>query len=175
MNLFIVKKVISGILLLLWCLPAKAQAPKPSQHGTVSQQIAGTKITIEYNRPVARGRELFGSLVRWGRVWNPGADDATNIAISTDVEINGAKLAAGTYSLWAEPQPDRWTIIFSKAHPVFHVPYPAGQEALRVSAIPRKGDHMETLAFYFPAVDGKKSELVLHWGTVVVPLSLTVP
>jgi len=34
---------------------------------------------------------------------------------------------------------------------------------------------METLAFYFPVVDGRKAELVLHWGTVVVPLSIEVP
>ena len=152
-----------------------AQAPRPSQHGSVSQQIADTRGTIEYNRPVARGRKLFGALVPWGRIWNPGADAATNIAFSTDVKVNGQPLAAGTYSLWAEPEPDRWTIIFSRAYPAFHTPYPAGQDALRVSVTPRTGEHMETLSFYFPVVDGKKAELVLHWGTVVVPLQLEVP
>ncbi|MBI3895807.1 MAG: DUF2911 domain-containing protein [Acidobacteria bacterium] len=160
---------------IILCLPLAAQAPRPSQHGSVSQQIADTLVILEYNRPVARGRELFGKLVPWGRIWNPGADDATSITLSTDVQVNGQKLASGTYSLWAEPQPDRWTIIFSRAHPVFHVPYPAGKDALRVMATPRTGQHMETLAFYFPAVDGKKAELVLHWGTVVVPLELEVP
>ena len=152
-----------------------AQAPRLSQHGSVSQQIADTRVTIEYNRPVARGRKLFGALVPWGLIWNPGADAATNIAFSTDVKMNGQALAAGTYSLWAEPQPDRWTIIFSRAYPAFHTPYPAGQEALRVSLTPRTGEHMETLAFYFPVVDGKRAELVLHWGTVVVPLQLEAP
>ena len=34
---------------------------------------------------------------------------------------------------------------------------------------------METLAFYFPVVNGKHAELVLHWGTVVVPLAIDVP
>ena len=152
-----------------------AQTPRPSQHGSVSQQIAGTRVTIEYNRPVARGRELFGALVPWGRVWNPGADNATTITLSTSLQVNGQTLASGTYSLWAEPQPERWTIIFSRAHPVWHTPYPAGKDALRVSAIPRAGPHMETLAFYFPVVEGKHAELVLHWGTVVVPLQLEVP
>lgn len=89
--------------------------------------------------------------------------------------MNGQTLEAGTYSLWTEPQPDHWTIIFSRAYPAFHTPYPAGQEALRVAVTPRAGEHMETLAFYFPVVDGKKAELVLHWGTVVVPLQLEVP
>jgi Protein of unknown function (DUF2911) len=150
-------------------------APKPSQHGSVSQRIGETTITIEYNRPVARGRELFGSLVPWGRVWCPGADDGTIIELSTDVKINGETLAAGTYSIWTEPQPDRWTVIFSRSHPVWHTRYPAGQDALRVQSTPRTASHMETLAFYFPMVDGKKAELVLHWGTLVVPMSLEVP
>lgn len=154
---------------------AGAQTVKPSQRGTVSQRIASTLVSIDYSRPVARGRALFGALVPYGRVWNPGADDATNITLSTDLKVNGQALSAGTYSVWAEPQADKWTIIFSRAHPVFHTPYPAGRDALRVTATPRSGAHMETLAFYFPVVDGKKAELALHWGTVVVPLQLEVP
>jgi hypothetical protein len=150
-------------------------AIKPSQHGSVAQRISQTTVRIEYNRPVARGRELFGALVPWGRVWCPGADEGTIIELSTEVTINGEALAAGSYSIWTEPHPERWTVIFNRATSVWHTRYPAGQDALRVPATPRTGPHMETLAFYFPIVDGKKAELVLHWGTVVVPLSLEVP
>src|SRR6476620_6215105 len=77
--------------------PGWAQAPRPSQHGSVSQQVANTTITVDYNRPVARGRSLFGSLVPYGRVWCPGADYCTTIQLSTDVKVNDQKLAAGTY------------------------------------------------------------------------------
>jgi hypothetical protein len=146
-----------------------------SQHGSVSQHVGGTTITIEYNRPVARGRDLFGALVPWGRVWCPGADTCTSIEISTEVKVAGQPLAAGSYSLWAEPQREQWTIIFNKSTPVFHTRYPAGQDALRVQATPKSGPHMETLAFYFPVVDGKHAELDLHWGTTIVPLAIDVP
>jgi Protein of unknown function (DUF2911) len=152
-----------------------AQKPRPSQHGEVSQTINDTVITIDYNRPVARGRKLFGALVPWGRNWCPGADAATAITLTTDVVVNGKKLAAGSYTLWANPNPEEWTIIFSNAYPAFHTPYPAGRDALRITAKPRAGDHMETLSFYFPLVDGKRAELVLHWGTVMVPLEFEVP
>jgi hypothetical protein len=141
----------------------------------VAQRVADTRVTIEYNRPVARGRELFGVLVPYGRIWQPGADTATTISVSTDVKVNGETLAAGTYSLWTEPGAEKWTIIFNKGHPVWHTNYPAGQDVLRLTVTPRKGEHMETLAYYFPIVDGKKAELVLHWGTVVVPMSIEVP
>lgn len=148
---------------------------RPSQHGTVSQRIADTKITVEYNRPVARGRELFGKLVPWGRIWCPGADDATTIEVSTALEIDGKELPAGKYSLWTEPKPERWDVMFNRNHAVWHTRYPEGQDALRLQVTPRTGSHMETLAFYFPVVDGKKGELVLHWGTVVVPMTIEVP
>jgi hypothetical protein len=153
------------------------QAPRirPSQHGTVSQHVADTTITIDYNRPVARGRELFGALVPWGRVWCPGADECTTLAVSTDVKIDGQALPSGTYSLWALPEQERWTMIVNKVQPVFHTRYPTGQDVLRIQTTPRTGSQMETLAFYFPVVDGKHAELVLHWGTTVVPLEIEVP
>ena len=146
-----------------------------SQRGAVMQRVADTTITIDYSRPVARGRELFGKLVPYGKIWCPGADDATNIEVSTAVKIDGQDLPAGKYSVWAEPQPDKWTVIFNRNHAVWHTRYPEGQDALRVQATPRNGSHMETLAFYFPVVEGRKAELVLHWGTVQIPLSIDVP
>jgi hypothetical protein len=148
---------------------------KPSQHGTVSQRIADTTITVEYNRPVARGRELFGRLVPYGRIWCPCADDATTVEVSTGVMIEGKELPAGRYSLWTDPAAERWTVIFNKNASAWHTRYPEGQDALRVQVTPRTGSHMETLAFYFPVVDGKKAELALHWGTVVVPVKIEVP
>jgi hypothetical protein len=138
------------------------------------QLVASTRIEIEYGRPVARGRELFGALVRWDRVWNPGADSATTVSFSTDVRVNGKELAAGRYSLWTIPGPEAWTVIFSRAQPVWHLPYPEGQDALRIAVPARQGEHMETLAFYFPVVDGYAATLHLHWGTTVVPLSIRV-
>lgn len=167
--------VAAGLTALAFRSSGWAQAPRPSQHGSVAQQVANTAITIEYNRPVARGRTLFGSLVPYGRVWCPGADSCTTIQLSTDVKMNGQALARGTYSIWAEPQADRWTMIFNSAQPVFHTRYPADKDVLRVQVTPRQGSQMETLAFYFPVVDGNHAELVLHWGTVVVPLSIDVP
>jgi DUF2911 family protein len=152
--------------------PAHAQEPRRSQRAAVMQMIGTTRVEITYSRPVARGRTLFGSLVPWGRIWNPGADTATAIAVSAPVLVNGARLPAGTYSVWVIPGEREWTVIFSRAHPVWHVPYRDGREALRVRAVPERGAHMETLAFYFPVVDGLHAVLHFHWGDVVVPLRI---
>ena len=147
-----------------------------SQAAAVSQRIANTEITITYSRPVARGRALFGALVPFDQVWNPGADQATAIALTRDVRVNDRPLAAGKYSVWAIPRTDRWTVIFNKAADVYHTPYPGeAQDALRVDVPPERGAHMEVLAFYFPIVEGKDAVLRLHWGETMVPLSIRVP
>jgi hypothetical protein len=176
------RRSIAGLVLMLATVSVAAAPqsqpqpkPLPSQHGSVSQHVADTIITIVYNRPVARGRELFGTLVPYGKIWCPCANDATTIELTTGFKINGQELAAGKYSVWTEPNPDKWIVIFNRTHAVWHTRYPAGQDALRLEVTPKTGSHMETLAFYFPVVDGKKAELALHWGTVVIPLSIEVP
>jgi hypothetical protein len=147
-----------------------------SQAAAVSQRIANTEITITYSRPVARGRELFGALVPYDQVWNPGADQATAIAINRDIQVNERPLPAGKYSLWIVPRAETWTVIFSKASDVYHVPYPGeDQDQLRLDVRLEQGAHIEVLTFYFSNVEGKDAVLRLHWGTVMVPLSIRVP
>src|SRR5213079_2829900 len=138
---------LSVLLLAPAILPA--QAPK-SQHATVTQTLGTTQVTIVYNRPSARDRTLFGrgGVVPWGKVWCPGADTATTIALSRDMVVGGQPLAAGKYSLWAIPGPDEWTLILSRAADVFHMPYPAA------------------------AAD--RALLNLHWGETIVQVSLAV-
>ncbi len=172
----------SSIVLLLATAasasPAAAQSEiRPSQHGTVSQRVGYTDIAITYNRPVARGRTLFGEVVNWGRIWTPGADSATMIEFSRDVEVEGQALKAGSYSLWLVPRPapEPWTVIFSRAVHIFHTPYPGErQDVLRFTVTPAPGEHMEVLAFYFPVVAPDSAVLRMHWGTTVVPLRIRV-
>ena len=171
---------MTGCILTAFALTLAVQSNPPvklSQHGSVTQNVAATTITVEYNRPVARGRELFGGIVPYDRVWCPGADDCTTLTVSTPIKIDGQDLPAGTYTVWAKPGTTKWTIIINRAHPVFHTRYNSvrDQDLLNIEITPKTGSHMETLSFYFPLVEGKHAELVLHWGTVVVPLAIDVP
>ena len=143
-----------------------------SQRGTVTQRIANT----DYGRPVARGREKNGRLVPYGRIGHPGANDATSMTVSRDIEVNGKPLPKGSYSLWTIPGADSWTFIFNTVADTFHTNYPGEhRDALRVQVKPETGAHMETLTYYFPVVDGKDATLRFHWGTVIVPLAIKVP
>jgi len=154
--------------------PASGPAIPRSQKGSVTQSIAGTNVSITYSRPVARGRTLFGpgGVVQYGREWCPGADRATSIELSGDLMINGQLLRAGKYSIWAIPNQDEWTWIFSNAADVFHTPYPRGQDALRFTVIPTRGDRLETMTYYFPMVDADSAAMRFHWGETVVQLQI---
>ncbi len=172
------KWLVSVALAAAWLRAAQtagAQVIRPSQRALVSQDIAAARIEITYHRPVARGRTLFGALVPWRKVWTPSADTAALFSVNAPIRIQGQTLPAGTYSVFTIPDSAEWTIIFSKAHPLFHKFYPKDQDALRVKTRPREGEYMETLAFYFPMVDADSGMLVLHWGRTVVPLHIKAP
>src|SRR5258708_2537313 len=144
-----------------------------SQQATGPQRAGTTAITIDNNRPVARGRKLFGDLVPWGRVWHPGANDATTITFSKNVLIEGKPLAAGSYTIWSIPDSTKWTLIFTNALHVWHIPYPGeSHDVLRLPVTPEHGDYMEVLIYYFPVVGPDSATLRFHWGTTVVPIRI---
>lgn len=156
---------------------AHAQGYPFSQRGSVAQDVAFTHISVEYGRPVARGRALFGALVPWDSVWHPGADSATRITFDHDVTLEGRPVKAGEYSMWLIPHEHApWTFILSRAAHTFHKPYPGpSRDALRVDVTPESVSHMETLAIYFPDVLRDDAVLRIHWGETAVPLRIKAP
>lgn len=174
----ITKVLIAFILLfLLTAGVAYGQKKKPraSQKGTVSQTVADTEISIEYSRPVARGRVLFGDkgIIKFDKMWMPGANEASNIRFSSDVLVNGKTLKAGRYSFWAIPNVDKWILILSKDWDQWHTNYPGEKnDALRMEIAPAEGSHMEVMAFYFPVVTADSATLNLHWGRTIIPFEI---
>ena len=159
-------------LFLVLVSTVKAQSVRASQKGTVSQMVANTEVLIEYSRPSARGRVLFGpeGIVKYSKIWMPGANEASNIKISDDVFVNGKPLAAGRYSIWTIPGENDWTIIFSKDWDQWHTRYPGEeQDALRIQVRSSKSQHMEMLSFYFPLVTKTSAAINLHWGKTIIP------
>ncbi|MDT8369393.1 MAG: DUF2911 domain-containing protein [Longimicrobiales bacterium] len=147
-----------------------------SQHARVKQAVAWASIDLEYRRPVARGRELFGSLIPWDEAWTPAADSAVVFTTSAPLTVAGEPLAAGSYSLWLIPrEAGPWTVIFSRNARVFHGPYPGPRrDALRVEVEPKRGEHVESVLFLFPWAEGPETELHFRWGETLLPIPITV-
>jgi hypothetical protein len=159
-------------------LAQEASGPPASQHATVAQTVNRTTITAGYDRPVARGRVLFGDdgLIAYDALWTPGANRATWLEFSTDVEINGNSVPAGRYSLWTIPRSGPWTAILNRTWDTHHAIYPGDEDdALRLDVSTEQGAYMETLALYFPVVGPYSTTLRVHWGTVSFALQIEVP
>ena len=170
---------LAGVLVFAAAVasPARAQGYPFSQRGSVTQHVAHTTVSVEYGRPVARGRALFGQLVPWDSVWHPGADSATRISFDHAVRIEGRAVRAGEYSVWLIPHAGQpWTVILSRAAHTFHKPYPgAARDAYRFDVTPETGAHIESLAYYFPSVVRADAVLRIHWGETIVPIHITAP
>ena len=95
---------------------AFAQEPKRvSPHETVSVDLNGKTISITYGRPSLKGRKMLGAENPYGKVWRLGADEATKLTVSSKTIVNNAlELAPGSYSLFAIPYSDHWTMIVNK-------------------------------------------------------------
>ena len=147
-----------------------------SQGAAVSQNLAQSQITVVYNRPVARGRVIFGNLVPFDEVWHPGADQATYLRTTADIMVADQLLPAGNYSLWATPGTDTWEVIFHNDWNVFHLPYPGDEGvAIRFEVTPEEAEHMETMAFYFPVADRREGVLAFHWANTKLSIPISAP
>lgn len=90
----------------------KVPAPSPLQ--TIKQAFALSDISIEYSRPSAKGRTIYGDLVPFGKVWRTGANGATKIVFGEDVKVEGTAIASGTYAIYSVPNKDSWEIMLYK-------------------------------------------------------------
>lgn len=88
---------------------SKPASPPETATGTIS----GSAITINYSSPAVKGRKIWGGLVPYDQVWRLGANKATTFETSKDITVEGKKLPAGTYSLYAIPGEKEWTFIFN--------------------------------------------------------------
>ena len=170
------RKPLLAFALLL--IPAAGAAQKASEKALVMQQVAGVDITVEYHRPVARGRpKLFGGVVHWGETWTPGANWATTLEVSQDVSLNGHAVPKGKYSLWMVPaDTGNWTVFLNKNAKRWHTQKPkdTAEDIVRFMVKPEKAAHIDVLTFAFPMVTKESASLRMQWGETVIPLELTV-
>jgi hypothetical protein len=111
----------------------------------------GKSITVDYSSPRADGRKVYGGLVPYGEVWRAGANKATTFVTTADLKVGGKDVPAGSYTIFALPTPDKWTLIISKKTGEWGIPYPgADSDFLRVdmkaSSLPSAVENF-TIAF----------------------------
>lgn len=157
---------------------AQIKTPLASPRAKIFQEVGLTEIEIEYCRPSARGREVFGHLVRFGKLWRTGANANSIISFSEDVKINGKALSKGHYSIFTIPNHNKWEFYFYSTTDNWGIPeqWDESKIVLALELNPElTEEYIETLAFNFTRISTNSTELELAWENTKVKLEIEVP
>ena len=166
--------------LILSAAAARAQEkftfPAPSPHATLKARAGLTDIELDYSRPSAKGREIFGTVVPWGQVWRTGANESTKITFSTPVNFGGKDVPAGKYALYTIPGQNEWTVILSSDTTLWGSNnYKEDKDAIRVTVKPvALTQRVETFTLDVGDISTDAAILRLLWDKTVVPVPLAL-
>jgi hypothetical protein len=153
----------------------KIEFPSASQHSVVKQRVGLTDIEVDYSRPNKNGREIFGGLVPFGKLWRTGANAVTKIKFSHPVALGDKEIPAGEYALFTIPTANEWTIIVSKDAKVQSAAdYKQENDVARMTATPESLPMtIETFTIALNDVKGASATLDFLWDKTRVPVKLT--
>lgn len=142
---------------------AKGVSRVLSARDTMRATIGGVGITVDYSRPLARGRLLLGGLIPYDAVWRTGANAATQLTIDAPLRLAGIALDRGTYTLWTLPQRNGVQLIINRQTGQWGTGYQARYDLARA---PMQADTVASPVERFTIrVDTTSSRLLMEWGT----------
>ena len=159
---------------------SQINTPRVSPASEVEQMVGLTKIEIEYSRPSMRGREVFGNLVPFGKVWRTGADNSTKISFDTDVIISGKTIQSGTYSIFSIPNKESWEIILYSDVELWGVPRDWSENKIVFSSMfdvkkLKKSNSVETFTISFNDLTNNDVNMSISWENTSVDIKIEVP
>ncbi len=158
-----------------WRIAAGAQAQRASPHESVSNTVDGADLTIVYGRPHTRGRTIFGALVPYGRVWCPGADEATTLESTKELMIGSLRIPIGPHTIWMLPTAERWTLVVGKDPSGFHTFYDPERDLGRVDLVKRAlPSPVEQLTFAITKAAPGGGTIAMMWENTEVSAAFTV-
>ena len=174
------KKTLLALVVILSSFGSQAQVltPQPSPKCTLNQMVGLTDVEIEYSRPGTKGRNIFGDLVPFGKVWRTGANANTTISFSEDVVIDGKPLKKGKYALFTLPKVESWEVIFYSKTDNWGNPevWNEADVALRASVVPEMlNRNIESLTIDISNLDNNFAYLNIAWEKTLVALKFEVP
>ncbi len=166
-------------LMLLFSTVTIAQSlnvPAPSPLQTVKQAFGTSDLSIEYSRPSAKGRVIFGNVVEYGKIWRTGANQSTKFTFTDDVKIEGTSLKAGTYAIYSIPNKDKWEILIYKDLKLGGnvSDYKAENELARLIVSPSIiNDKVETFTIQVSNITANTASIEMTWENTKVSLALS--
>ncbi|GAB5408679.1 MAG: hypothetical protein BalsKO_10440 [Balneolaceae bacterium] len=158
-------------------LPVSLTLPQASPMETRSITIGFTEISFEYSSVGIKGREIWGDLIPYGKVWRTGANKNTVFTISDDVLINGQELKAGSYGFHTIPGEEEWVVIFSSFDDAWgSYFYDESEDALRITVpVEEMDSKYEWMKFSFSNYTQTSVDIALKWAYRNVPFKVEIP
>lgn len=154
---------------------AQVSTPAPSPLCKIEQKIGLATVTVEYSRPSKKNRIVFGDLVPYGKTWRTGANACTKVTFSDDLEVQGVKVAKGSYALFTIPGEESWEVILYNDINVSGVPdnYDISKEVAHVKVTPELIPYtVESFTIGFDELRNESATLMIIWETSLVPVKL---
>ena len=143
-----------------------------SVRGVVHDSIGAAEITVDYGRPLVRGRQLLGGVVPFGEVWRTGANAATQLTTSSPITLAGLDLPAGTYTLWTLPKPGDVELIVNKQFGQWGTEYNPARDLGRARMTSDSSNApVEQFTISFVPKNAQSATLAMAWG----PFRWTAP
>ena len=163
---------------------AQVQTPSASPSATLTTVIGLTDVKIEYSRPKAKGRKIFGEgsefITPYGHMWRTAANNGTLITFGDDVKVGASSVPKGTYKLFTIPGASEWTVILTKDLTINgNDPegYDQKNDAARVMVKSEKlAEKIETFTIEISDVaeNSKTANLQISWENTSVKVPITV-
>lgn len=170
--------VVLAVFMSQFAVQAQIKTPQASPRAIVSQMVGLTEVELNYSRPGAKGRPVFGNLVPFGKLWRTGANENTTISFSDDVIIDGKTLKKGKYALYSVPRIESWDIIFYTATDNWGLPqeFDETKVALRTTVKEEAlSKPVESLTINISGLDTSSAYLEIFWENSFVALKFEVP
>jgi hypothetical protein len=144
---------------------AQLSTPAPSPFAKISQVVGLTEVNVAYSRPGMKGREIFGELVPYDKLWRTGANRATKISFSEPMSLGGKRLEAGDYALFTIPGKSEWTVIVSsKGDQNGSAEYKESEDAARFTVKSEKTrETYENFTIMFSDLTDTSAKLNIMW------------
>lgn len=171
---FFVLSIVAVCLAAVGMLLAQGRK-RISPHEQTSATFEGKKITIEYGRPYKKGREIFGGLVPWDKVWRTGADEATVFTTDAELMIGSLHVPKGTYSLFTIPEQESWTLIVNKVAKQWGAfKYEESQDLGRVKMKVSEGPELEQFTISINNTGGNRGDITMKWNKTVAVVPIMI-
>ncbi len=167
-----------AMMIANFVVEAQVKTPAPSPKAKIEQVVGLTNVEIEYSRPSSKGRNVFGDLVPYGKLWRTGANKNTTVSFSEDIMIGGQALKKGKYALFVTPKADVWEVIFYTDSENWGTPekFDDAKVALKTTATPENlAKKVETFTMNIGALDNDSAQLEISWEKTMVAIKFEVP